>query len=378
MAHFCVNALAGSLSCELEEVAAFELLHLAGGAVMAVGTWTLAEKSDYISLLSSSTYSATAYILVVAGVVVMVTGILGCCATFKERRNLLRVYFILLLCIFLLEIIAGILAYIYYQQLSLELKQNLKNTMTQKYRTEGEESVTSAVDKLQQEFKCCGSNNYTDWADSLWIKSSGASGRKVPDSCCKTITDLCGRRDHPSNIYKESGCITKLENFIQEHLKIIGAVGISIACVQIFGMIFTCCLYKSLNFLQQSAIRSHKRPFASQQFWSKDDGLPFLGLEMNIHQCFSASKELVNQLRVFWLCLEAQFTDYCQESQESQFQPVAPVYLQCWLSPVPSSRQPTEAESSRPIKGLAVLWGFWFTEQKSWAAAKGRHAKIQS
>lgn len=58
---------------------------------MAVGAWTLAEKSDYISLLSSSTYSATAYILVVAGVVVMVTGILGCCATFKERRNLLRV-----------------------------------------------------------------------------------------------------------------------------------------------------------------------------------------------------------------------------------------------------------------------------------------------
>lgn len=36
-------------------------------------------------------------------------------------------------------------------QLSLELKQNLKNTMTQKYRREGEESVTSAVDKLQQE-----------------------------------------------------------------------------------------------------------------------------------------------------------------------------------------------------------------------------------
>ncbi|XP_075610977.1 CD151 antigen isoform X2 [Balearica regulorum gibbericeps] len=220
---------------------------LAGGAVMAVGTWTLAEKSDYISLLSSSTYSATAYILVVAGVVVMVTGILGCCATFKERRNLLRVYFILLLCIFLLEIIAGILAYIYYQQLSMELKQNLKNTMTQKYRKEGEESVTGAVDKLQQEFKCCGSNNYTDWADSMWIKSPEANGRKVPDSCCKTITDLCGRRDHPSNIYKESGCITKLENFIQEHLKIIGAVGISIACVQIFGMIFTCCLYKSLK-----------------------------------------------------------------------------------------------------------------------------------
>lgn len=67
------------------------LSKLAGGAVMAVGIWTLAEKSDYISLLQSNTYMATAYILVVAGVVVMITGILGCCATFREQRNLLRV-----------------------------------------------------------------------------------------------------------------------------------------------------------------------------------------------------------------------------------------------------------------------------------------------
>ncbi|XP_075422959.1 CD151 antigen isoform X2 [Ascaphus truei] len=126
---------------------------LAGLAVMAVGVWTLVQKSDYISLLSSSTYAATAYILVIAGAIVMVTGILGCCATFKERKSLLKVYFILLLCIFLLEILAGVLAYIYYQQLNTELKQNLKDTMTVKYQQVGEEKVTSAVDKLQQEVR---------------------------------------------------------------------------------------------------------------------------------------------------------------------------------------------------------------------------------
>ncbi|XP_063145374.1 CD151 antigen [Candoia aspera] len=219
---------------------------LAGGAVMAVGIWTLAEKSDYISLLQSNIYMATAYILVVAGAVVMITGILGCCATFREQRSLLKVYFILLLCIFLLEIIAGILACVYYQQLNKELKENLRDTMTKKYKKAGEEGVTSAVDKLQQEFKCCGSHNYTDWSDSYWYKVE-KEGRKVPDSCCKTVTDACGRRDHPSNIYKEGGCITKLGNFIQEHLIIIGAVGLSIAFVQIFGMCFTCCLYNNLK-----------------------------------------------------------------------------------------------------------------------------------
>ncbi|XP_036731634.1 CD151 antigen [Manis pentadactyla] len=221
---------------------------LAGLAVMAVGIWTLALKSDYISLLASGTYLATAYILVVAGVVVMVTGVLGCCATFKERRNLLRLYFVLLLIIFLLEIIAGILAYIYYQQLNAELKENLKGTMSKQYHQPGHEGVTSAVDKLQQEFHCCGSNNWQDWQDSEWVRSGQAEGHVVPDSCCKTVVAGCGERDHASNIYKvEGGCITKLETFIQEHLRVIGAVGIGIACVQVFGMIFTCCLYKSLK-----------------------------------------------------------------------------------------------------------------------------------
>ncbi|XP_021462530.2 CD151 antigen [Oncorhynchus mykiss] len=224
------------------------LFWLAGGVVMAVGIWTLVEKSDYISLLSSATYAASAYILILAGAIVMVTGVLGCCATFKEQRRLLRVYFVLLLCIFLLEILAGVLAYIYYQQLNEELKQNLRETMVQKYRQPEQEHITKAVDKLQHEFKCCGSNSSSDWGESVWIRTSEADGRLVPDSCCKTQTLNCGRRDHPSNIYKvEGGCITKLENFILDHLKIIGAVGVGIACVQIVGMVFTCCLYRSLK-----------------------------------------------------------------------------------------------------------------------------------
>lgn len=214
---------------------------------MAVGVWTLVEKSDYIPT-TSKTYEASAYILVLAGAVVMVTGVLGCCATFKEQRRLLRVYFVLLLCIFLLEILSGVLAYIYYQRLNEELKHSLRETMVQKYQQEEQQHVTRAVDKLQQEFKCCGSHNSSDWERSVWIRSSKAKSRMVPDSCCKSITEGCGNRDHPSNIYKvEGGCITKLENFILDHLKIIGAVGVGIACVQVIGMVFTCCLYRSLK-----------------------------------------------------------------------------------------------------------------------------------
>ncbi|XP_063730915.1 CD151 antigen isoform X2 [Eleginops maclovinus] len=223
------------------------LFWLAGGAVLGVGVWTLMEKSDYISLLNSSFYSASAYILIVSGVIVIATGIIGCCATLNEMRALLIVYLVLLICIFLLEIIAGVLAYITYQELDDELRQNLKVTMQQKYQQPGEESVTLAVDKLQQEFKCCGSYNSSDWRDCAWIKKPD-NKRLVPDSCCKSPGDLCGLRDHPSNIYKvEGGCIMKLEEFILSQLYILGAVGIGIAFLQLVGMMFTCCLYQNLK-----------------------------------------------------------------------------------------------------------------------------------
>ncbi|XP_028306707.1 CD151 antigen [Gouania willdenowi] len=231
------------------------LFWLAGGAVLAVGVWTLVEKSDYISLLNSSLYSTSAYLLIAAGATVIITGIIGCCATLKEIKSLLIVYLVLLLCIFLLEIIAGVLAYITYQecfppicfQLDEELQQNLKITMQQKYRQPGEESITDAVDRLQQEFKCCGSQNFSDWKNNLWIKTP-KNQLLVPDSCCKTPSELCGRSDHPSNIYRlEGGCIMKLEEFILSQFYILSAVGIGIAFLQLVGMMFTCCLYHNLK-----------------------------------------------------------------------------------------------------------------------------------
>lgn len=60
-----------------------------GAAVLAVGVWTLAEKSGYLSVLASSTFAASAYILISAGALVMVTGFLGFGAVVREDRSCL-------------------------------------------------------------------------------------------------------------------------------------------------------------------------------------------------------------------------------------------------------------------------------------------------
>ncbi len=40
---------------------------------------------------------------------------------------------------------------------------------------------------------------FEDWSNSKWF-TTASKRNKVPDSCCKTESEGCGVRDHPSNI----------------------------------------------------------------------------------------------------------------------------------------------------------------------------------
>ncbi|XP_063093756.1 tetraspanin-11 isoform X4 [Cavia porcellus] len=130
----------------------FNFFFWAGGAaVMAVGVWTLTEKSGYLGVLASSTFAASAYILISAGTLVMVTGFLGCGAILREQRGCLSMYFCLLFVIFLVELVAGVLAHVYYQRLSDELKQHLNRTLAENYGQPRAAEITASVDRLQQD-----------------------------------------------------------------------------------------------------------------------------------------------------------------------------------------------------------------------------------
>lgn len=148
------------------------------------------------------------------------------------------------------------------------------------------------------QFKCCGALRFEDWVVSEWHKDENVlkNGSLVPDSCCKTPTLLCGRRDHPSNIHytvsidfqpvnifaniivtlldlkrrkivyeyrimnrstreinKDSiqsiiqGCIYKFLETTKDHLIILGAVGLGLSVLELFGIVLGSCLYIKLR-----------------------------------------------------------------------------------------------------------------------------------
>lgn len=244
--HFCgVGCLRGLL------IALNFIFILGGACAFAVGIWTIVSKMEYVALLSTAYYNLIVILLIGAGIIVLITGIIGCIGAVRKNRSFLTVYFVLLLIIFLAELIAGILGFIYYDSIHAELSEDLKSNMNRKYNQTGEEALTKAVDEMQQDFKCCGVQMYSDWSNSTFILNN-KEGLKTPLSCCKTMGPKCSTRAHPSNIYRvlgnnEMGCLVELERYFKEHLFVLAVTGIAVACLEVLVMLFACCLSKAIK-----------------------------------------------------------------------------------------------------------------------------------
>ncbi|XP_025829460.1 CD151 antigen isoform X2 [Agrilus planipennis] len=217
---------------------------LAGLGVLGVAIWTISDKYQYVTLLTTVTYEVLIYFLLFAGALVLLIAVIGCCAISKENRPMLICYIFALILIFLLEAMVGLMSYVYDEQLETELEMNLNNTFLTTYSID--ETKTKAIDFLQMEFHCCGAVSFDDWKYSRWRTENLSGKNLVPDSCCKTILPECGKRDHPSNI-NYSGCLTKMAHHMKYHLFVLCAVGLGICVVQIIGIILSCKLYFKLR-----------------------------------------------------------------------------------------------------------------------------------
>jgi len=241
------------VKCLKATLLAFNFIFILGGAVaMAVGLYTVLKKMDYVAVLESGEYLAVVFLLIIAGALVLITGILGCIGTLQKNQKLLVIYFVLLVVIFLAEFVAGILAFVYRSNIDAKLRDDLKSTLNRNYNKTGYEKLTLAVDKMQQDFQCCGVDEYSDWSDSAFIKVNNVKNLKTPTSCCKTPSEECSTSDHPSNIYRvlgtaKMGCLLKLKTYFADHLFILSLTGILVALLEILVMVLSCCLRKEIS-----------------------------------------------------------------------------------------------------------------------------------
>uniref|UniRef100_A0A915J7X8 Uncharacterized protein n=1 Tax=Romanomermis culicivorax TaxID=13658 RepID=A0A915J7X8_ROMCU len=120
----------------------------------------------------------------------------------------------------------------------------------------------SLWDSLQRNFNCCGTLNYTDWSDSV---AYYRINEKLPQGCCgytvhseEIVTSdfretVCSADSADLYIGKPKpydpglGCLDKMLTWINKNSTIISSVGLVIASLQVFEILFSCCLARRVK-----------------------------------------------------------------------------------------------------------------------------------
>uniref|UniRef100_A0A8C1MAQ5 Tetraspanin 37 n=1 Tax=Cyprinus carpio TaxID=7962 RepID=A0A8C1MAQ5_CYPCA len=146
------------------------LINLAGITGLG-GSFFLHKYKVYGVFFSSIYIILPANLAIAGGVVLLISGCIGCSV----------------LCIFSLLCVCYIdIKHLFY--------------VFQNYSGNSQDPDTKAVNALQRELQCCGVKNYTDWLETPWFNHSGKY--EVPLSCCNNTFHSCnGTLDSPQLLY---------------------------------------------------------------------------------------------------------------------------------------------------------------------------------
>ncbi|KAM3916998.1 CD63 antigen-like [Leptodactylus fuscus] len=211
-----------------------------GVALICLGASVQMKLSD-ISIVVAETSSGAPVVLTIVGMIIFFLSGFGAVAAIKENNVLIKSFTGIMLLIFVIEIIVGMSAYSY----SDKIQRNVLNRFLKMLNKYGvDKKISRGVDGVQQEFQCCGANNFTDWFNV----SSRIPQNAVPSSCCRSVQQKCGEGalEHSERLYTE-GCVLKMKLWISEHFGLIGAVGVGLGLSQILGILFSCLLVKMLQ-----------------------------------------------------------------------------------------------------------------------------------
>ncbi|XP_062990467.1 CD9 antigen [Elgaria multicarinata webbii] len=187
---------------------------LAGTAVLAIGLWLRFDsqtKTIFDQDNNHTTFYTGVYILIGAGALIMLVGFLGCCGAIQESQCMLGLFFTFLLLIFALEVAAAIWGFANKSKVVDEMENFYKAT----YDKKSEPSARETLKAIHHALNCCG--------------YAGVLEAAISETCPKGVTQPCP---------------TAIKDFFTTKLNVIGAVGIGVGVVMIFGMIFSmilCC-----------------------------------------------------------------------------------------------------------------------------------------
>lgn len=114
------------------------------------------------------------------------------------------------------------------------------------YTNENKTHIAIAWDDIQETFKCCGldsSDLHLGYED--WVHEVGG----IPLSCCeiphgKLNEFVCNSTQETLH---KPGCVQAFGDFIKSHAMSLALVGVILAVIQLFGLLFACMIARQIK-----------------------------------------------------------------------------------------------------------------------------------
>ncbi|XP_006869153.1 PREDICTED: tetraspanin-6 isoform X2 [Chrysochloris asiatica] len=174
-------------------------------------------------------------VLLIYTFIFWITGVI-LLATCQASAWMLKLYAMFLTLIFLVELVAAIVGFVFRHEIKNNFKSNYEKALKQ-YNTTGDYR-SDAVDRIQNKLHCCGVTKYTDWEDTSYYSEQG-----YPKSCCKTE---CTPNKDASKVNHE-GCFIKVMTIIESEMGVVAGISFGVACFQLIGIFLAYCLSRAIT-----------------------------------------------------------------------------------------------------------------------------------
>ncbi|XP_054656045.1 tetraspanin-33 isoform X2 [Dunckerocampus dactyliophorus] len=196
-----------------------------------------------------------------------------------DPAMMLLVFCISLTIIFLLQLAAGVLGFIFSDKARHKVTQMVTNAIVH-YRDDID--LQNLIDFGQKEFGCCGAVEYGDWSKNMYFNCTAANPSlercAVPFSCCiitkdkvEVINTMCGQGMQEmeyleaSNYIHTNGCIDKVVDWIHSNLFLLGGIALGLAIPQLVGILLSQILISQIKDqieLQNYNLKHHSDPWS--------------------------------------------------------------------------------------------------------------------
>eukprot|EP00117_Sycon_ciliatum_P029605 scpid72188/ scgid23529/ Tetraspanin-5 len=173
--------------------------------------------------------------IIVLGLFLVVTSVCGIVAVLGNKSGLAKAYLALLAFIVIIEITLAVLFIVYKTAINNQIEVGIQGAIKRAYSDkEIDVSLKSALDSLQKDVKCCGSNGPDDY-----INATGISITHPPDSCCVSYASGCSTSQTQTPKFFQTGCKSSIIGQFHRYSTIVIAVAATFAVLEVIAIAYS-------------------------------------------------------------------------------------------------------------------------------------------